>query len=183
MPSPNRSPRTRLFGTLWVTGVLLGIAGLASAGLEDVSFGHVHLVNGHVVHHHHFFLGPHEHPESHPAQADDDDDDDDDHDPHSEPAEAHHHGAGEQDHDDSEETQLHHHHHEAPDPHHHHAPLRTATVSAAPALFQPVGCGVLAAPLLQSTPVVLVSALPAAARPLVLPSRPRGPPPSLSLPI
>lgn len=160
------STRTHTFNTLWVIGVLLGLAGLTSAGLEDVSFGHVHLVNGHVVHHHHFFLGPHEHPDADSPLEPDDDDDDDDHDPHSEAAEHHHH---------AEEAEPH--HHEAPeDPHHHHVPLRTATVSAAPALFQPAGRGVLAAPLVHSAQVVPASALPAAARPAASPSRPRGPP-------
>lgn len=58
------------------------------------------------------------------------------------------------------------------------APRTTATVSVAPALFQPAGAGVLAAPLLDSTPLVLVLALPWAVRPAIQPARPRGPPPA-----
>ncbi|MBW8877589.1 MAG: hypothetical protein JF614_21700 [Acidobacteria bacterium] len=156
MPGLSLRTRTRPFDTLWVTGALLGVVGLAAAGLEDVSFGHVHLVDGHVVHHHHFFLGPHEHPEANrPHDLDDDDDDDHDHHPE---APAHHHPDGSE-------------------PHHHQAPLkRTATVSAAPALFQPVGRGVLAAPLAYSTPVAPGSVAPIALQFTGSPTRPRGPP-------
>jgi hypothetical protein len=34
---------------------------LAAAGLENVSFGHQHLSDGHALHHHHFYFGSHEH--------------------------------------------------------------------------------------------------------------------------
>jgi hypothetical protein len=75
----------------------------------------------------------------------------------------------------------HDHHPEAPAPHHH-APLRTATVSAAPALFQPVSCRVLPAPVAPSALVTAPIALRGTARPVGPPARPRAPPAAVASP-
>lgn len=157
VPGPIQGSHARRpLATLWVAGALLAAAGLASSVVEDVSFGHVHLVDGHVVHHYHFYLGPHEHPDSHSlAEADDDHDGDHDLD--------HHH-----DHD--------HRHPGAPHSHGHPMPQRTATVSAAPALFQPVAFWAPAAPEALAVPVATAPAASSPARPLSPPSRPRAPP-------
>jgi len=141
------SPTRRSLVAFWAIGALLGAAGLASSVVEDVSFRHVHLVDGHVVHHNHFYLGPHEHSAFHSLAGPDDDHDD--HDPHS-PG--------------------------APHPHGHPAPQRTATLSTAPALFQPVAFWAPAAPEAPSAPVAPAPATSSPARPVGPPSRPRAPP-------
>lgn len=128
-------------------GALLGCAGLAAAGMESLAFGHQHLSDGGSVHHHHLYCGAHEH-------ADD---------VHTGP----------------DQTGPDHHGHEAPDPEPEEdrgAPRRTATVSAAPVLFQPAGASVLPAPVTDSTPVALAPAPPRVAHHGIQPSSPRGPP-------
>jgi hypothetical protein len=73
-----------------------------------------------------------------------------------------------------------HHHddHEAPAPRDCDPPQSTATISAAPALFQPADTGALAAPLADPVPVVLASAPLQVARPAPRLSPPRAPPSS-----
>lgn len=159
MPSLIRNLRARSFDAFCWAAMLLAIAGMASVALENVSFGHQHLAGGHALHHHHVYLGSHEHPDGH------------------------------------EQGQDHGHHHEAPAPHHHddhdhEAPVPqddpasqgTATVSAAPALFQPVPAGVPAVPLVVSAPLEPALALPPAARPVLQTAPPRGPPLSAAAP-
>jgi len=71
----------------------------------------------------------------------------------------------------------HDHDHEAPARHHHRdAPRRTATVSAAPALAQPIGVSLLAAPLEKLSPALQAVALPLVARPVARLTPPRAPP-------
>jgi hypothetical protein len=71
---------------------------------------------------------------------------------------------------------------EAPAPQEREAPRKTATLSVAPALFQPVTASVLTVPAVDSSPFVLVLALPRVAHPVVPPDRPRGPPASITAP-
>ena len=61
------SLRARSLDASWATAMVLGVAGLAVAGLETISFGHQHLAGEHAVHHHHFHLGSHEHGEEQPG--------------------------------------------------------------------------------------------------------------------
>lgn len=78
-----------------------------------------------------------------------------------------------------------HHHgedHEAPDPHDGDAPRRTATLSVALALFQPVEFSVLPVPLVDSTPLVSLLVLPRVSRPEGRPVPPRAPPVALPSP-
>lgn len=76
----------------------------------------------------------------------------------------------------------HHDEHEAPAPRDCDPPQSTATISAAPALFQPASAGVLAAPLSDPVPVVPASAPRQAARPAPRLSPPRAPPSSPAAP-
>jgi hypothetical protein len=69
MPRLTRSLRARFVNALGWAGMLLGVTGLAAAGLEKVSFGHEHLAAGHARHHNHLFLGSHDHPD-HPDRPD-----------------------------------------------------------------------------------------------------------------
>lgn len=154
MPGLIRNLRARSFDAFCWVAMPLAVAGLASVGLETVSFGHEHLDGGHALHHRHFFLGPHEHPH-------DDHESDRDHDDH--------------DHDSD-------HDHGAPDPQDRPAHQRTATVSAAPALFQPVPVCMLAVAPADSTLLVLPPAPPSPARFVLQPSPPRGPPLSIAVP-
>jgi len=70
------------------------------------------------------------------------------------------------------------HPHKAPVPVPHRGkPLHNpATVTLAPALFQPTGVGVLLVPLAVTVSVVSTCVLPGVARPVIQPARPRGPP-------
>src|SRR5262245_45058663 len=102
MQGLTRSFRAR---SLQGAGMLLAVAGLAAAGLENVSFGHEHLAGGHAVYHHHLYFGSHEHHDA-----------DHDHDHDHEVAAGHHHGElADHDHDD--------HDHGAPSDHDHEAPV------------------------------------------------------------
>jgi hypothetical protein len=131
-PGLHRIRRARSSMLFWMVGILPALVGLAAVGLEDVSFGHEHVIGGKTVYHHHFHLGAHEHQGAQPG-----DDHDDDHD-----------GDHDGDHD-------HHDHPDHPVPHHHDAPRRAATVAAAPALFQPLDVSTLVLAPAASTPVVL----------------------------
>jgi hypothetical protein len=93
---------------------------------------------------------------------------------------AHHHHfyLGSHEHPDAQPG----HDHQAPAPEDRDAPRRTATVSAAPTLFQPVGASVLAVSLADSTPVFLALALPLVVRDVVQLTPPRAPPPPSQLP-
>ena len=57
----SRSFRARFFATCTMAGMVLGMAGIAAVGVENVSFGHGHLAGEHSVHHRHLYFGPHEH--------------------------------------------------------------------------------------------------------------------------
>lgn len=119
MPGLIRNLRARPYNALRGVAMLLALVALATAGLESISFGHQHLVDGHALLHHHVYLEQHEH---------------------------HEHPGADHDHD---------HDHDPPQaPHKRDAPRRTATVAAAPALFQPVVAVVLVAPLASPAPVV-----------------------------
>lgn len=72
-----RTGAAALFGM--AAGVLFALAGLAAAGLEEISFGHEHVVDGKAFYHHHFHLGEHEH-EGSPPDHDHDHHDHDHHD-------------------------------------------------------------------------------------------------------
>lgn len=74
------------------------------------------------------------------------------------------------------------HDHEAPAPHDADAPRRTATLSVAPALSQPVDFSVLPVPLVDSTPVVSTLVLPRVSRPEGRPVPPRAPPAAIPSP-
>lgn len=63
MPGLNRSLRTHSLSAL--AGMLLGLAGLATVGVESVTSGHGHLGHGRAFRHHHLFSGAHEHPGHH----------------------------------------------------------------------------------------------------------------------
>ncbi|HEX3531927.1 MAG TPA: hypothetical protein VH988_33125 [Thermoanaerobaculia bacterium] len=146
MPGFHRTARARSAILVWAVGALLALAGLATAALEDISFGHEHVVGGQVVYHYHFHLGAHEHPD-----GDDDDHDGHDHDHH--------------DHDGD---------HSIPD--HHGAPRRAATIAASPALFQPLAISTPAvqpATLISLLPGV---SAPVARRSVARLTDPRGPP-------
>jgi hypothetical protein len=67
MTGLSRSLRDRFCEVFLGAAMLLCITGLAAAILADVSFGHEHLVDGHVFYHHHFHFGPHEHPGTEPG--------------------------------------------------------------------------------------------------------------------
>lgn len=152
---PGLTRRLRVFSrrTLWGTGMMLALAGLATVEMESASFGHGHLADEHTTYHHHIYLGQHEHSEA----------------PHDQDHDHHH----DQDHDQD---------HEAPAPHDGDAPHRTATLSVAPALFQPVDFSVLPVPLADSTPVVSTLVLPRVLRPEGRPVPPRAPPVSIPSP-
>jgi hypothetical protein len=62
MPGLIRSLRSRSLNAFGGAALLLVLAALAAAGLENVSFGHEHLAGGHALHHHHVYFGSHEHP-------------------------------------------------------------------------------------------------------------------------
>lgn len=57
------------------------------------------------------------------------------------------------------------------------APRKDLTFSASPVLFQPVPARVPTVSLVEVAPLALARALPLAARPVILPASPRGPPP------
>jgi len=129
--------------------VLFCFAGLAAAGLEHVSFGHAHLMGGHVFYHHHFHCGLQERlvAEGYPET----------------PETGHGH-----DHDP----------HRAPVPgRYRDVPGKTAIVSVSPVLLQPVATRALAAPPADVTSATLSLALPLVVRPVGQSDLSRGPPP------
>lgn len=145
MPGLIRSRRTRFRAAFSRAGLLLGLAGLMGATLENVSFGHVH-AGPRIVHHHHVYDGPHEHHQESPHHDD------------------HHHGDA------------------PPPPRDRDTPEKTATFSAAPALFQPVAAPLLTVALTDPFPVALPPELPLVVRPVVQLAGPRAPPFSTAAP-
>ncbi len=74
---------------------------------------------------------------------------------------------------------LAHHPHRMPAPHGAKAPHKPATITPAPALFQPAGPGLLLTPLRVSAPVVPARVQPGVVQSAIQPARPRGPPASM----
>lgn len=158
MPGLIRNFRARSFAPFCWVAMLLVVAGLASVGLESVSFGHEHLADGHAHHHHHVYVGSHEHP------GDLDHGHEDDH--------GHEHGR-DHGHPHGQEREA------PPEPP---GQPGTATVSVTPALFQPLPVSVLAAGPADATLLVQPVAPPPAARFVLQPAPPRGPPLSIAVP-
>lgn len=159
MPVPIHSRRARFRTAFSRAGLLLGLAGLTGATLENVSFGHVH-AGPQIVHHHHVYDGPHEH--------------------HHEPS--HHH---EEHHHSDDHEHGHNHGHPsppAPDPRDRDTPQKAATFSAAPALFQPVAVRLLIVALADPRPVEPPPELPLVVRRAAQPAGPRAPPSSIAGP-
>lgn len=137
----------------------LAAAGLGVAGLESLSFGHEHLAGGEALHHHHVYLGSHGHAGGH----------------------GHGHGHGHEHVREDEHGHSHGHGEEhGQEDGQEHGP-GTATVSAVPALFQPLPVRL---PLIVPAESALLAPLPAPTSPQRIalpPSPPRGPPLSLVL--
>lgn len=153
MPGLIRNLRARSFAAFGWLAMLLAVAGMASVVLESASFGHEHLDGGHALHHHHVFLGSHGH-------------------------------AGEGHDDDHGREHGHQHGHpgdEREAPSERSGRPGTATVSAAPALFQPIAVCVVAAGPAESSLLEPLLAPPPVARFVFQLTPPRGPPLSIAL--
>jgi hypothetical protein len=150
VPSRTRNLHTRLSV---LAGLVLGIAALASAGWESLSFGHVHPGHGVAVHHHHLFLHEHEH-SGHAHEHSDET-----------PAPDHHRHPGER------------HPHERDVPK---RPTRTLLLAFA-ALLQPAVAQGFAVPPADPATYLILLALPLVVRPLLRSTRPRPPPCSIAV--